>query len=434
MSSDPVVQSIIAARVSLLFNAPFFGNLATRMELVDASKWCKTAATDGRKLYYNREFIKALTPDELLFLIGHEVLHCVYDHLGRKGSRDHKIWNMANDYIVNYTLTKEKLGKMPQGGLFDERYTDELTSEEVYRLLEQNSTKIQMTLDEHLEMDGSDGDGDSDGNGGGGGTVTVTVMGDGNGPPKLTEEDKQKIRNEIKAAVINAAQAVGAGKVPAGVKRLIDAFTNPIMDWRSLLEMHIQSALKDDYTFQNPSKRSWSIAMGAKDLGGRAIIMPGQKYKMAVEVAVAIDTSGSMSDDMLRDFLSETKGIMETFEDFKLTLWTFDTQVYNPKVFTMNNLDEIMDYDPKGGGGTLFEANWEFMNGPKEYNSGAFDDVEGLPDVLEPKKFVMFTDGYPGHGWGDENGPDTLFVIHGSTSIEAPFGMTAYYQKEEKAA
>ena len=109
--SDPVVQAIVAARVSLLFNQPFFGNLATRMELIDATKWCKTAATDGRKLYYNREFIKSLTPDELLFLIGHEVMHCVYDHLGRKGSREHKLWNMANDYIVNYTLVKEKLGE-----------------------------------------------------------------------------------------------------------------------------------------------------------------------------------------------------------------------------------------------------------------------------------------------------------------------------------
>lgn len=422
--SDPVVQAIVAARVSLLFNQPFFGNLATRMELIDATKWCQTAATDGRKLYYNREFIKSLTADELLFLIGHEVMHCVYDHLGRKGSREHKLWNMANDYIVNYTLKKEKLGEMPKGGLYDDRYTDEMTSEEVYRLLEQNQTKIQMTLDEHLEMDGSDGDGDSDGSGGQ--TVTVTVQGGPDGPPKLTEEDKQKIRNEIKAAVINAAQAVGAGKVPAGVKRLIDAFTNPIMDWRTLLEMHIQSSIKDDYTFNRPSKRSWGVG------GGASVILPGQNFKDTVDVAVCIDTSGSMTDEMLRDFLSETKGIMETFDDFKLTLWTFDTQVYNPAVFTPNNIDEIMEYDPKGGGGTMFECNWEFMKDPA---GAGFADVDGLGDAIEPKKFVMFTDGYPCGHWcppGDEEYCDTLFVVHGNTNIVAPFGMTAYYQKEDE--
>lgn len=418
--SDPVVQSIVAARVSLLFNQPFFGNLATRMELVDATKWCKTAATDGRKLYYNREFIKSLTPDELLFLIGHEVLHCVYDHLGRKGSREHKLWNMANDYIVNYTLKSENVGDMPQGGLYDQRYTDEMTSEEVYRLLEQNQTKVQMTLDEHL--DGTQGGDDEDGNGGGQ-TVTVTVQGGPDGPPQLTEEDQQKIRNEIKAAVINAAQAVGAGKVPAGVKRLIEEFTNPIMDWRTLLEMHIQSSIKDDYTFNRPSKRSFGLG------GGVSVILPGQNFKDTVDVAVCIDTSGSMTDEMLRDFLSETKGIMETFDDFKLTLWTFDTQVYNPKVFTHNNIDEILDYPPQGGGGTMFECNWEFMRDPAGYG---FADVDGLEDSIEPKKFVMFTDGYPCGTWGEEDYADTLFVVHGNTSIVAPFGMTAYYIKDER--
>lgn len=418
--SDPVVQSIVAARVSLLFNQPFFGNLATRMELVDASKWCKTAATDGRKIYYNREFIKALTPEELLFLIAHEVLHCVYDHLGRKGSREHQLWNMSNDYIVNYTLKSESVGEMPKGGLWDKRYTDEMTSEEVYRLLEQNQTKVQMTLDEHLEMDGSDGD--EDGDGGGGQTVTVTVQGGPDGPPKLTEEDKQKIRNEIKAAVINAAQAVGAGRTPAGVKRLIEAFTNPIMDWRSLLEMHIQSSMKDDYTFNRPSKRSFGMD------GEVTVILPGQNFKDTVDVAVTIDTSGSMTDEMLRDFLSETKGIMETFDDFKLTLWTFDTKVYNPKVFTHNNIDEIMDYDPQGGGGTMFEANWEFMRDPAGHG---FGDIDGIGDTIEPKKLVMFTDGYPCGTWGEPDYADTLFVIHGNTSIVAPFGMTAYYEKKE---
>lgn len=418
--NDPVVASLVTARVSLLFNQPFFGNLATRMNLIDASKWCKTAATDGRNFYYNREFIKGLSPDELVFLMGHEVMHCVYDHLGRKGSRDMKIWNAANDYIVNYTLKKSGVGEMPKGGLYDEKFTDAMTSEEVYRILEQNSTKVQVNaFDEHLEGDGSDGDG----NGGQSGNITVTVMGGPDGPPKLTEEDKQQIRDEIRAAVINAAQSVGAGKVPAGVARMIKDFTQPIMDWKELLEMHIQSSVKDDFTFQRPSKRSWIPRKTASGKPFR-IILPGQNFRDSVEVAVCIDTSGSMTDEMLRDFLSETKGIMETFDDFKLWLWTFDTQVYNPKLFTPENLDEILTYQPAGGGGTMFECNWDFMRNP----SAKFPDL-GI-DELEPKKFVMFTDGYPCGGWGDENWCDTLFVVHGNTQIVAPFGMTAYYVKK----
>jgi predicted metal-dependent peptidase len=397
---DPVVQAIVAARVKLLLEKPFFGNLATRLKLVDASSWCKTAATEGRHFYYNREFIKGLTPAELLFLIGHEVLHCVYDHMGRKGGRDHKIHNMAADYIVNYTLHQEQVGKMPTGGLYEpDKYTDEMTSEEVYELLMKNSTVIKMPLDMHL--DGSGGEGDEDGDGNSDGGVEVRVMGK-DGPPKLTQEDMDQIRNEIRAATIQAAQAAGADKTPAGVKRLIDAFTQPKMDWRALLDTHIQSALKDDFTFSKINKRSWNAG----------VILPGMNYMNTIDIAIAIDTSGSMTEEMLRDILGEVKGIMETFKDFKLTLWTFDTSVYNVKTFTHDNLDEILEYEPQGGGGTLFECNWDFM---KE---------EGL----EPHRFVMFTDGYPGGSWGDENYVDTLFVIHGTTSITAPFGLTAYYE------
>ena len=399
--SDPVVQAIVQARVGLLFNQPFFGNLATRMELIDATKWCKTAATDGRKLYYNREFIKSLTADELLFLIGHEVMHCVYDHLGRKGSREHKLWNMANDYIVNYTLKAEGVGSMPSMGLYDARYTDEMTSEQVYELLKKNSVTIKMPMDMHL--DGATGEGEGEGGGGEGGSTEVTILGR-DGPPKLTEEDMQKIRNEIKAAVIQTAQQVGAGKVPAGVKRLIDDLCQPKMDWRALLDAHIRSSVKDDYTFNRISRRAWSSGL----------VLPAQNFLDTVDVAVSVDTSGSMTPQMLRDILSETAGIMQTFRDFKLKLWTFDTQTYGYKEFTPENIDEIYDYQPQGGGGTLFECNWEFMK------------REGI----EPQRFVMFTDGYPGGSWGEEAYCDTLFVIHGNKSIVAPFGMTAYYEEQ----
>jgi predicted metal-dependent peptidase len=421
--NDPVVEAIVKARVNLLFNAPFFGNLATRMRLIDGSKWCNTAATDGRNLYYNREFIKSLDEKQLLFLIAHEVLHAVYDHLGRRGSRDPKIYNMAADYIINYTLVKEEIGVMPKMGLYDTKYSDEMTSEEVYRLLEENSVEIKMPLDMHLDLgnDGKDenGEGDSEG-------TSVRVFGDGDGPPKLTEEDMQKIRNEVKAAVINTAQALGAGKVPAGVRRLIEAFTNPIMDWRELLEMHIQSSLKDDYTFQRPSKRTWSTGRVGK---GKICIMPGQKFLDTIDIAIAIDMSGSMTDDMVQDMLNEVKGIMDTFSDFKLTLWTFDHAVYNPQVFTGENIDELMTYDAKGGGGTSFDINWEFMKDPSKFGFG-----DEFPAPIEPKKFCMFTDGLTGDGWGQEEYCDVLWILHGTTSIVPPYGLHAYYDESRRKA
>jgi predicted metal-dependent peptidase len=415
IGKDPIVDAIVRARVSLLFSMPFIGNLATRMDLVQADSWCNTAATDGRHFYYSRAFIKSLSQDELCFLMGHEVLHMVYDHLGRKGTRDHKIWNMANDYIVNYTLVREKIGRMPKLGLYDDKYTDEMTSEEVYRLLEKNSVKIQLPLDMHLDLAGGDGNSDKDGSER---KVTVTVMGDGNGPPRITEEDQQRIRNEIKSAVINTAQALGAGKVPAGVRRLLEAFTHPKMDWRTLLELHIQSQVKDDFTFQRPSKRSWS--------SGRIIILPGQNFTKRIELMVFLDLSGSITDEMIRDFLGEVLGIMQTFEDFRLILATFDTQVYNPVVFTPENLDELLSYEAKGGGGTLFECMYEFMKDPE--SAGFGDD---FPEPIEPPKLVVFTDGFPNSSWGDDNYCDTLFIIVGPNLIESPYGMSVLYDQQK---
>ena len=408
--NDPVYREIVSARVKLLFEKPFFGHLASRLIAVDASSWCKTAATDGRHLYYNREFVKALTKPELLFLICHEVLHCVYDHLGRRGGRDPKIWNMANDYIVNWTCKDQNVGTMPANGLYEAKWTDELHSEELYEILKKNSVTIKMPLDEHLELgtDTGDGDGDDGDGGKGGRSVEVTVMGK-DGPPKLTEEDMAKIRNELKAALIQTAQAVEAGKIPAGVRRMIAELIQPKMDWRALLDAHIRSSIKDDFTFQRMSRRSWGHSEEP------SAIFPAQNFMDTVDVAVSIDASGSMSEGMLRDILSETKGIMLTFRDFVLKLWTFDTQVYSYKEFTPENIDEIDTYAIGGGGGTMFECNWEYMK------------REGI----EPNRFVMFTDGYPGGSWGDENYCDTLFVIHGNKTIVAPFGMTAYYEEKD---
>ena len=400
--NDPVIAAIVQARVYLLINHAFFGNLATRLELVDATKWCPTAATDGRKFYYNREFIKKLTRQELVFLVGHEILHCVYDHIGRRSSRDPQVWNMANDYIVNYTLVKERIGDMIKGGLFSEKYTDELTSEEVYEMLKQNSVQIQMTIDMHLEANGDgdgDGDGDKDGNGNGKKTVTVSVTGE-DGPPKLTEADLNEIRNEVRAAVISAAQQI-AGKVPAGILRLIKDITEPKMDWRELLEMQIKSSIRDDYTFRRLSRRTWSTGC----------ILPGQADSETIDIEVFIDVSGSISDEMVRDFLGEVKGIMDMFPEFRLGVATFDTRVYNYKVFTRDNAEEILGYQIKGGGGTAFEAVFQFME----------------DNDIEPNTMVMFTDGYPCGTWGPEGFCDTLFIIHGSESIVPPWGSYAYY-------
>ena len=396
-----VIEKMITARIGLLLKAPFFGNLATRLILTNADDWLSTAATDGRKFYYNSEFVNKLSIRETEFLFGHETLHVVYDHMGRRNDRDPQLFNVAADFCVNADLLDQKIGekitKVPI--LYDAKYKG-MSAEEVYDLLEKNATKINIKslidqlLDEHL-----DGNGDEDGEEGDGEGK------EGSGRPKLTEEEKKQIRDEIKEAVLNAAQACGAGNLPAGVKRLLSDMTEPKMNWRELLQQQIESTIKADYTWMRPSRKSWHLDA----------ILPGQNNAQMIDICISVDLSGSISDKQCKDFFNEIHGIMQMYsEAFKIHVWTFDTEVYNPQIFTQDNLDEILNYVPQGGGGTTFEANWEFM---KE-------------NEIEPKKFIMFTDGYPCGTWGDPDYCDTLFVVHGSTTIEAPFGVTTYYTED----
>ena len=128
--------------------------------------------------------------------------------------------------------------------------------------------------------------------------------------------------------------------------------------------------------------------------------------------------SGSVGDEQAKDFLSEIKGIMEEYKDFRIKVWCFDTSVYNEADYDGYNMDDFVNYKCKGGGGTDFDANWEYM---KEQG-------------ISPKKFIMFTDGYPCGSWGDELYCDTVFIIHGTDSIVPPFGDFAYYEEVREHA
>lgn len=393
-----VREMLVTARVGLLLKASFFGNLATRLKLVNADEWCTTAATDGRHFYYNSRFIKMLRPKEIEFLFGHEVLHCVYDHFGRRGDRDPQLFNIANDYCVNADLIKHRVGeKITSVPCLHDPKFDGMSSEEVYDILYEKADKIDISklldqmLDEHL-----DGEGDNDGEG----------NQEGKGRPKLSAEERQAIKDEIKEAMLAAAATVdGAGNLPAGVKRLIKDLTEPQMNWRELLRMQLESTIKSDYTWMRASRKGWHMDA----------IMPGQARDPMIDIAVALDASGSISESMLKDFLSEIQGIMDSFPAYKIHVITFDTDAYNPAQYDSDNLDDICDYEVKGGGGTDFDCVYNYL---KE-------------NEIEPKRLVMFTDGYPFGSWGDENYTETVFILHGTTSIVPPFGQYAYYDEEK---
>lgn len=452
---DDTEKKITKAKIKLFFEHPFFGNLTMGMKLLDStdSGWCPTAATDGRNIYYNRNFFQNLNPNEVIFVLCHEILHVAFDHLGRRNHRDPVYWNMANDYVINAMLMKEKIGTMPtkpvedpaakargethqRVGLYDARY-DGWYSEKIYEDLQKRKVEKKLTLDVHLEL-GDDAKDQPDKSGPGvkisakgGKKLTLDVpifgndangeveLGDGQGQGKdqpgtsgpgveISAEDLRKIREEMRGRVITAAQsAQAAGKLPASIARLVNELTEPVINWRELLAQNIQSCLTDDFTFQRPNRRHMYSG----------VFLPSLKKDETVDVTVAIDMSGSISDKMAQEFLSEVWGIANSYADFRISVLCFDTQVYNFQVFTPDTVDDLLSYECKGGGGTDFMAFWNYWR----------------ENDIEPKKAVIFTDGYPGGEWGPSNYADTLWIITEGrhTKIVPPFGEYAYFEAQQ---
>jgi predicted metal-dependent peptidase len=395
-------ERIITARIGLLFRHAFFGNLATRLQLINADDWCSTAATDGQKFYYNSRFIMMLKPKEVEFLVAHEILHVVYDHMGRRGTRDHQLFNIANDYAVNADLKRHKVGEFIKTVpcLYEPKY-DKLSSEEIYDDLIKNAKQISIDdLVDQMVDDHLDGEGDEyeDGN-------DDKKKGKGK-RPSTSPEEREKLRQEIKQAIINAASSAKPGSLPAGIERLIKNITDPVMPWRELLQTNLTSAIKTDFSWMRPSRRGWHMDA----------IMPGMTPGEEIDVVVAVDMSGSISSKQAQAFLGEVGGMMNSFDGYKVNVFCFDTEIYNPADFTSENLDTIENYVPMGGGGTDFTAIFSYL---KEIGN-------------VPKRLIVFTDGYPNGSWGDENYCDTIWVIHGSKDITPPWGVWAYYDEHAK--
>ena len=391
-------ERLISARVGLLLRHSFFGNLATRLKLTNADEWCGTAATDGLKFYYNSRFIMLLKPKEVEFLVGHEVLHVVYEHMDRRGNRDPQMWNIADDYAVNADLKRHNVGQFITSVpcLYEKKY-DGKPAEEIYDDLMKNVKQINLDdlidqmLDDHMDSDGDSG-GASEG-----------PESEGKGRPKMSDEERERARQEMKQAIISAAQSAEAGQLPAGVERLIKQHTDPVMPWRELIQTNLTSSIRTDYSWMRPSRRGWHMDA----------IMPGMTPGEEIDVVVSLDMSGSISNKQAQAFLGEIAGMMDAFDGYKVHVFCFDTDTYNPQDFNSENMDNIDEYEPQGGGGTDFDCIFKYL---KE-------------NAIDPKRLIVFTDGYPNGSWGDPDYCDTTWIIHGDKNPNPPFGTYALYDE-----
>ena len=361
-----LMKRLSKAKTSLILEHPFIGSVALNMPM-SLSDEVPTAATNGKRVLYNPDFIEPLTDEELKFLVAHECLHPMLEHNYRRGSRDPKKWNKAADYVINQLLVDEGIGKFIEGGCLDQTIYNNGggTSDGIYNLL----------------PDG-EGDGDSDAPGGPGNDLE-----DGEGG----QAEQAQEAAEWKIKVAQAAQAAKMmGKLSANMARLVDEVLKPKVDWRDRLRQFVQKAKNDQRTFARPNRRFLS----------QGLYMPTVTGEVLGEMVFAVDMSGSIQQDECNQYSAECRIVHEDGKPYKLHLIYFSHEVCAHDTLSR---DDEFEFNPRGGGGTAF--------------SPVFKHIE--EQGIEPAGIVFLTDLYC-NDFGDAPDCPVLWVSTGAD--QAPFG------------
>ena len=401
------MKEVEQAMASLILDQPFFATILLGMERIeDPSK--PTMCTDGDRLWYNPEFVKKLSRPELIGVLAHEAMHPACMHQLRRGERDGFKWNVAADYAINPLLTEAGL-TLPKDRLEDNKYRDKHTdlplhAEAIYAMLPECPEGTPAWAPE------GEGDGDEGGDApsssphpdwqlrkpspGMWGEVIDPKKPDGT---KMTEADTREAEGQWKVKLQQAASAAKkAGKLPAGLARLVDDLMEPKLDWRTILSRFVGDLARTDYSFRFPNVR----------YAQTGFTLPSLKQETIGKVIFGMDTSGSMGHDQLREIVGEVCGALSEYEkdgvDPEVTILWCDTEVHEQTV------SDPKEFNPQGGGGTDFAPVFEYVK-EKGY---------------EPKALIYLTDGYC-NSFGDDPGYPVLWGLTEKCDyFDPPWGET----------
>jgi predicted metal-dependent peptidase len=402
---EDLLTKLSAARTRLILDKPFLGALVLRLPMIAAGDWCKTTATDARSFYYNPEYIRGLNIHQIQFVLAHEALHCALTHFNRREHRNKHRWDVACDFAINPILVADGLTP-PQNALLLPVY-EGMTAEEIYPMIDENDNAEPQ--DQHLYDDTPDDDPDSGSEQDDTPTDAspqptsnpppspegeVDEQQSGRQPQALTEDEKQTLETQWQQRLAGAAQqAQQAGKLSGALARLVDDFLEPCLPWRMLLARYLTAIARDDYTYQRPSSRR---------SGQGDAIFPGMRSSHA-NVVIAVDTSSSVSDDEVQQFLSEINALKGQLRA-RITLLAIDDQLSENSPWIFESWEEMqLPEAVHGGGGTSFIPAFDYIA-----------TLDQAPDML-----VYFTDAdgtFPSH----PPAYPTLWLVKGKTPV--PWG------------
>ena len=410
------LKRLMMSRLRILVNNGFYGLLLMHMTFA-VDEACDTAATSGKKIYFGPEFLENLSDSEIDFVMMHEILHVALQHCFRGTALDHDLFNVACDVVVNSnilksngmdlsTITLEKYGEAmhlaPDGS---EGY--EHTAEEVYDMLlsQKPHDKNAMAGLDGVPRKGTKGAKGSKGSQGSK-SKPSSMWDDHSRWEELDEDDR--LSDEWVQRTIRAAEAISIrdpsnqrGSLPLFAVRLLGQLRNPQTDWRTILDDFIQEEIVD-YSFTPPDRRFEDSGFFLPDFN--------DKDEEVRDILFMIDTSGSMSDDMVTAAFSEIKGAIDQY-DGKLMGWLgfFDAGVVEPKPF--ESVENLKVIHPKGGGGTDFLVIFKYVQ-------------KFMQDRL-PVSIIILTDGYaPFPKEQSAMGIPVLWLLNNDT-VEPPWGKVA---------
>lgn len=323
---------ISKARASLIIDQPFFASVLLPMPMIEDTS-IPTMSTDGETILYNPSWIETLKADEIAFVMAHEVLHCVFDHMGRRGARGPNRWNQAADYIINKILIDDKLGSMPHGGLHNPSLVQKGngTAEGVYKLLPES--------DENKKAGQK-----------GGALDQVHDAGTNNGTKPTDQATLAEKSANLKVRIVAAKNvAKMQGRLSAGLERLVEEMVKPQVDWREVLRRFLSERAKVDYSFARPKRRFL-----AEDL-----YLPSLTGERMGKIVIAVDCSGSVTPKLLNEFATEINAIREDLRPSGTDIIYFDSVVC--KVDSVKDEEELT-IKPVGGGGTAFSPVIDYVN------------------------------------------------------------------------
>ncbi len=411
-----LIKKLLFSRTRVLAKYGFLGLLLMHMKMA-LDDTINTAATDADYIYFSPKFLNELSDNELDFILMHEILHVVLKHCFRDGDRIPELFNIACDIVINSIILQEhgfdlKSITLDKYGTSmhiapDGKEGCNYTAEEVYDMLEKkmsnkgmkgkngsgnNSSSSSSSSNNSNDCDGSDGTSN-------GKTIDDhSKWKEKSGETKDKEVEWDNRIYEAVKALERQNEANGAGNMPAYMERLINKLTTPQIDWRYVLNEFIQEEI-NDYTFLPPDYRY---------SGDFFLPSYSDKDDIVKDILFMIDTSGSMTNEMITYSFSEVYGAISLF-DGKLSgkLGFFDYIVHN--VVDFDDVTDIAKIKPVGGGGTSFESVFEYV-----------DRMDEPPIML-----IILTDGEAPYPKLDSSYNIPILWLINNDKITPPYGKVA---------